>query len=76
MSTPKAKTDPSDLTDDNKAHAKDGLAYTGADQPLVDAPKALPEGFTKGNLQYAITRLWKDEVEKIEGKVNTYRRKA
>lgn len=36
----------------------------------------LPEEFTKGNLQYAITRLWKDEVEKIEGKVNTYRRKA
>ena len=36
----------------------------------------LPEGFTKGNLQYAITRLWKDEIEKIEGKVNTYCRKA
>ena len=36
----------------------------------------LPEGFTKGNLQYAVTRLWKDEVEKTEGKVNTYARKA
>lgn len=36
----------------------------------------LPEGFTKGNLQYAITRLWKDEVVKTEGKVNTYARKA
>ena len=36
----------------------------------------LPEGFTKGNLQYAITRLWKDEIEKTEGKVNTYSRKA
>jgi len=36
----------------------------------------LPDGFTKGNLQYAITRLWKDEIEKTEGKVNTYSRKA
>lgn len=36
----------------------------------------LPEGFTKGNLQYAITRLWKDEIDKTEGKVNTYSRKA
>ena len=35
----------------------------------------LPEGFTKGNLQYAVTRLWKDEITKIEGKVNTYVRK-
>ena len=36
----------------------------------------LPNGFTKGMLQYAVTRLWKDEVEKTEGKVNTYSRKA
>lgn len=32
----------------------------------------LPEGFTKSKLQYAITRLWKDEVTKVEGKVNGY----
>ena len=37
---------------------------------------SLPEGFTKGKMQYAITRLWKDEVTKVEGKVNTYSRKA
>ena len=36
----------------------------------------LPDGFTKGNLQYAITRLWKDEIDKTEGKVNTYSRKS
>ena len=36
----------------------------------------LPEGFSKGKVQYAITRLWADEVTKIEGKVNTYSRKA
>ena len=34
--------------------------------------KDLPEGFTKGMMQYAITRLWKDEIVKAEGKVNTY----
>ncbi len=34
----------------------------------------LPEGFTKGMLQYAITRLWKDEIVKTEGKVNAYSR--
>ena len=35
----------------------------------------LPDGFSKGKVQYAITRLWADEVTKIEGKVNTYTRK-
>jgi len=33
---------------------------------------ALPDGFSKGKMQYAITRLWADEVVKTEGKVNTY----
>lgn len=32
----------------------------------------LPEGFSKGKVQYAITRLWANEVVKTEGKVNTY----
>ena len=36
----------------------------------------LPEGFSKSKLQYAITRLWKDEVTKVEGKVNGYAIKA
>ena len=36
----------------------------------------LPEGFSKGKVQYAITRLWADEVVKTEGKVNAYSRKA
>ena len=36
----------------------------------------LPEGFTKGKVQYAITRLWADEVTKVEGKTNGYCRKA
>ena len=35
----------------------------------------LPEGMTKSKVQYAITRLWVDEINKVEGKVNTYTRK-
>ena len=36
----------------------------------------LPDGFSKGKVQYAITRLWADEVTKVEGKTNGYCRKA
>ena len=32
------------------------------------------QGFTKGKLQYAMTRLWKDELTKVEGKVNGYKK--
>lgn len=32
----------------------------------------VPAGVTKGKVQYAITRLWKDEVKKIEGNPNGY----
>ena len=42
---------------------------------LYDAiQKELPEGATKGKVQYALTHLWGDEIVKIEGKPNTYRR--
>ena len=34
----------------------------------------LPESMTKGKVQYAVTHLWGDEIVKIEGKPNTYRR--
>lgn len=34
----------------------------------------LPEGVTKGKVQYALTHLWQDEIVKIEGKPNTYRK--
>ena len=36
----------------------------------------LPEGMTKGKVQYAVTRLWSDEIIKTEGKVNAYSLKA
>jgi len=63
------------------AEAKE-IVLTAMDAPatiteIYDAVESeLPEGFTKGMMQYAITRLWKDEIEKIEGRVNTYTRKG
>jgi len=32
----------------------------------------LPAGFSKSKVQYAVTRLWKGELVKVEGKVTTY----
>ena len=34
----------------------------------------VPEGITKGKVQYALTHLWQDEIVKIDGKPNTYRK--
>ena len=34
----------------------------------------LPEGFTQGKVQYALTHLWQDKIVKVEGKPNGYRR--
>ena len=35
----------------------------------------LPEGFSKGKVQYGLTHQWEDKIVKIEGKPNTYRLK-
>ena len=35
----------------------------------------LPDGTTKNKVQYGLLNYWKDEVVKIEGKPNQYRRK-
>ena len=34
----------------------------------------VPEGITKGKVQYALTHLWQDEIVKVEGKPNGYRK--
>ena len=34
----------------------------------------VPEGVTKGKVQYALTHLWGDEIVKVDGKPNGYRR--
>ena len=42
---------------------------------LYDAVKdALPENFSRGKVQYAVTKLWADEIVKIDGKPNTYKK--
>ena len=64
------------------AQAHDVVIDALSDTPVTigelydEIANALPEGFSKGKVQYAITRLWADEVVKTEGKVNTYTRKA
>jgi len=37
---------------------------------------SLPAGFSKGKMQYLVTRVLTDKVNKVEGKVNTYTLKA
>ena len=34
----------------------------------------LPDGMTKAKVQYAITRLWKDEIVKVDGTPCGYRK--
>ena len=37
-------------------------------------PEVTAKGMTKHNVQYALNNLWQDEIVKIPGKPNTYRR--
>ena len=72
------KTRNAELYDSAKAVVMSELALTDKAVTISELYDAvadnLPEGFTKGKLQYAVTRLWKDEIVRIEGKVNTYRK--
>ena len=53
---------------------------TTSPQTIADIYKKckdkLPEGATKGQVQYGVTHLWTTEIEKIEGKPNTYKVRA
>lgn len=41
---------------------------------LYDAIKdQLPSDMTKGKVQHAVTKLWADEIVKVEGKPNMYK---
>lgn len=67
---------------DMYAEAKDIVLGTLSDTPVTiaelydEVADRLPDGMTKGKVQYAVTRLWVDEITKVEGKVNGYCRKA
>ena len=72
-----------------EAKAKNAEAYEGihdlvigvlSDTPATCAEifeqiqEEMPTGMGKGKVQYALNNLWQDEIVKIEGKPNTYRR--
>lgn len=52
----------------------DGLSDTPVTvaELYAEIQNALPEGFTKSKVQYAVSHLWQDEIKKIPGKVNSY----
>ena len=65
-----------ELYDSVKTIVFEGLRLIGAPVTIADLYEEikgnLPEGFGKSKVQYAVTRLWADEIVKTEGKVNTY----
>ena len=47
-----------------------------ATAPVTAQELADETGYAKGKIVYGLTNYWTDEVEKIEGKTNTYAIKA
>jgi hypothetical protein len=43
-----------------------------ASEIFEGSERVLPEGFTRGRVQYGLNNQWADAVIKTEGKVNTY----
>ena len=78
-----------ELTKGETAKAKNAEAYEAIHDLIVDnlfdtpvtcgelydaIESELPEGMTKGKVQYALTHLWQDEIVKVAGKPNGYRK--
>ena len=72
-----------------EAKAKNAEAYESIHDIVMDAlsdvpvtvaelwdsiANDVPDGITKGKVQYALTHLWQDEIVKVEGKPNGYRK--
>jgi len=53
-------------------HDKVIAALKSATAPVTAQELADETGFAKGKIVYGLTHYWTDEVEKIEGKVNSY----
>ena len=47
---------------------------TCADLFVEIEPEVVAKGMTRHNVQYALNNLWQDEIVKVAGKPNTYRR--
>ena len=56
------------------AEIHDGVmqALASATSPVTAQELADETGYAKGKIVYGLRNYWADEVEKIEGKVNTY----
>lgn len=69
-----------ELYDSVKPIVFEGLRVCGVPVTIADLYEEikgdLPSGFGKSKVQYAVTRLWADEIAKTEGKINTYSLKA
>ena len=51
-------------------------ALTSAENPVTAQELADETGYPKGKIVYGLSHYWGEEIEKIEGKVNTYALKA
>ena len=51
-------------------------ALTSAENPVTAQELADETGYPKGKIVYGLSHYWGEEIEKIEGKVNTYTLKA
>ena len=51
-------------------------ALRSASDPVTAQELADETGYTKGKIVYGLSHYWKDEIERIEGKVSTYTLKA
>lgn len=49
---------------------------TSVENPVTAQKLADETGYAKGKIVYGLTNYWADEVEKTEGKTNTYALKA
>ena len=51
-------------------------ALTSAENPVTAQELVDETGYPKGKIVYGLSHYWGEEIEKIEGKVNTYTLKA
>ena len=51
-------------------------ALTSAENPVTAQELADETGYPKGKIVYGLSHYWGEEIEKIEGKINTYTLKA
>jgi len=51
-------------------------ALTSTENPVTAQELADETGYPKGKIVYGLSHYWGEEIEKIEGKVNTYTLKA